>query len=360
MTSTTGGFKSLAASSLRERLTTFLGIRATNNVTDGSVVYRVRLCGSPHCIRQPKFGKLSTDTGCRLSGNETPSPNTNDLADNARRFAPGIMTMEAVTIFIPCYELVVSRRRRNHILGELQAWNEKKTAGADELDSGVSRTPSEVSHVPEAYSRKALERCLKEDSSALLRFAAAKEFSGENIIFLNYVRDWKASWAKISESKPEYDWNHDLQYHRLHLFKIAVEIYAVCVDLKTADFPINIESQIYSDLTKMFGEAAQSICHSVSTRNVPGFYNMAPTHRKKMSTVITVDEDTHALCLDAYGQESQSILNIEPRVPDSVIIPADFTIHVFDQAERSVKNLVFQNTWPKFINTSSDLSIYSK
>lgn len=270
------------------------------------------------------------------------------------------MTMEAVTIFIPCYELVVSRRRRNRILEELQAWNEKKAAGADELESAVSRSQSEVSHVPEAYSRKALERCLEEDTSALLRFAAAKEFSGENVIFLNYVRDWKASWTKISESKPEYDWNHDPQYHRLHLFKIAVEIYAVCVDLKTAEFPINIESRIYSHLTEVFGDAAQTISQSIPAKNVPGLYNMAPTHRKKSSTVITVEEDTHALCLDAYPHESQSIINIEPRVPDSIIVPADFTIHVFDQAERSVKNLVFTNTWPKFINTSSDMSIYSQ
>ncbi|KAJ6094195.1 hypothetical protein N7467_003040 [Penicillium canescens] len=281
-------------------------------------------------------------------------------------FAPGIMTMEAVTIFFPCYELVVSRRLRNRILGELQAWNDKKAAGADELDSAASRSQSEVSRMPEVYSRKALERCLAEDSSALLRFAAAKEFSGENIIFLNYVRDWKAAWAKISESKPDYDWNRDSQYHRLHFFKIAVEIYAACVDLRTAEFPINIESQIYSDLTEMFSEAAQFIGQSVSRgtetrtyRNVPESY-MVPSHRKKFSTVINVEEDTHALCLDAYPHESQSIMHIESRVPDHVIVPPNFTIRAFHQAERSIKNLVFTNTWPKFIDSSSDLSIHSK
>jgi hypothetical protein len=274
--------------------------------------------------------------------------------------------MEAVTIFFPCYELVVSRRLRNRILGELQAWNDKKAAGADELDSAASRSQSEVSRMPEVYSRKALERCLAEDSSALLRFAAAKEFSGENIIFLNYVRDWKAAWAKISESKPDYDWNRDSQYHRLHFFKIAVEIYAACVDLRTAEFPINIESQIYSDLTEMFSEAAQFIGQSVSRgtetrtyRNVPESY-MAPSHRKKFSTVINVEEDTHALCLDAYPQEGQSIMHIESRVPDHVIVPPNFTIRAFHQAERSIKNLVFTNTWPKFIDSSSDLSIHSK
>ncbi|KAJ6098139.1 hypothetical protein N7499_002513 [Penicillium canescens] len=281
-------------------------------------------------------------------------------------FAPGIMTMEAVTIFFPCYELVVSRRLRNRILGELQSWNDKKAAGADELDSAASRSQSEVSRMPEGYSRKALERCLADDSSALLRFAAAKEFSGENIIFLNYVRDWKAAWAKISESKPDYDWNRDSQYHRLHFFKIAVEIYAACVDLKTAEFPINIESQIYSDLTEMFSEAAQFIGQSMSRgtetrtyRNVPESY-MVPSHRKKFSTVINVEEDTHALCLDAYPHEGQSIMHIESRVPDHVIVPPNFTIRAFHQAERSIKNLVFTNTWPKFIDSSSDLSIHSK
>jgi len=276
------------------------------------------------------------------------------------------MTMEAVTIFFPCYELVVSRRQRNHIFAELQAWHEKKEARTDELDSGASRSQSEVSRIPEVYSRKALERCLAEDSSALLRFAAAKEFSGENIIFLNYVRDWKAAWAKISESKAEYDWKRDPQYHRLNFFKIAVEIYAACVDLKKAQFPINIESQIYSDLTEMFGEAAQFIGQSVSRggeirtyRNIPETY-MMPTHRKRFSTVITLEEDTHALCLDAYPHESQNIMHIEPRVPDSVIVPLNFTVRAFDQAERSVKNLVFTNTWPKFVDSSSDLSIHSK
>lgn len=278
------------------------------------------------------------------------------------------MTMEAVTIFLPCYELVVSMRQRNRILGKLQAWYEKKADDTDELDSETPRSQSEVSRLPEVYSRKALERCLEDDSSALLRFAAAKEFSGENIIFLNYVRDWKAAWAEINEQKPVYDWKRDPLHHRLHFFKIAVEIYAACVDLRIAKFPINIESRIYSDLTEIFGDAVQLIGQSVpggdgirTYRNLPESY-MVPTHRKKFSTVITLEEDTHALCLDAYPQESQSIMHIEPRLPHSVIVPLGFTASAFDKAERSVKNLVFTNTWPKFIDSDSsgDLSIYSK
>ncbi|KAJ5312636.1 hypothetical protein PENANT_c007G06881 [Penicillium antarcticum] len=282
-------------------------------------------------------------------------------------FTPGIMTMEAVTIFFPCYELVVSRGQRDRVLGELQAWNEERTSSGEKLTSAPSRTPSQVSRLPEVYSREALGRYLEEDSSALLRFAAAKEFSGENIIFLNYVRDWKAAWAEISESRPDYDWNCDPQYYRRHFFKFALEIYAACVDINFAEFPINIESRIYSDLMAIFGEASQIICQSMpgragtrAYRNLPESYNTMTTHRKKFSTVITIEEDTQALCLDANPHEGQSIMHIESRVPDSVIVPSNFTAEAFDQAEKSIKNLVFTNTWPKFIDFSSDVSIHSK
>ena len=244
--------------------------------------------------------------------------------------------MEGVTVFFPFYELVVSRKQRDRILGEIRAWNEKK--GTDsESDSGTSRSQAGSSRLPELYSIKALEKCLSEDSHALLHFAAAKEFSGENIIFLNYVRDWKATWTSINASNPEYDWGRDPQYHRLHFFKIAVEIYSACVNLKTAEFPINVESRIYSDLTKMFGEAVQSFGRRMSRG--------AATH---------MEEDTRALCLDENPYVSQSIMHIKSRVPDSVMVPPDFGISAFDEAQKSILALVFTNTWPKFIDSSSD------
>ncbi|KAE8153172.1 hypothetical protein BDV25DRAFT_149815 [Aspergillus avenaceus] len=255
-------------------------------------------------------------------------------------FAPGIIAMEGVTIFFPCYELIVSRRQRYRILGEIRAWNEKK--GSDsELDSGMSTSQAGSSRINELYTIKALERCLLEDSQTLLHFAAVKEFSGENIIFLNYVRDWKSAWARIKAANPEYDWTRDPQYHRLHFFKIAVEVYSACVNLKTAQFPINVESRIYSDLTTMFGDAVE--CSGRRVSRGPA------TH---------MEEETRALCLDESPYVSQSIMQIKSRVPDSVVLPSDFDVSVFDEAEKSILLLVFTNTWPKFIDSSThDLSI---
>ncbi|KAE8382443.1 hypothetical protein BDV26DRAFT_3799 [Aspergillus bertholletiae] len=251
-------------------------------------------------------------------------------------FAPGIVAMEGVTIFVPCYELITTRKHRDRIFGAIQAWNEKKATDS-ESDSGTSTSHVGSSRLQELYSIKALEKCLSEDPHTLLHFAAVKEFSGENIIFLNYVRDWKAAWANVNESNPEYDWGRDPEYHRLQFFKIAVEIYCACVDLKTAEFPINVESRVYSHLTDMFGGAVQS-CSRRMSRSVA-------TH---------MEEDTRALCLDENPYVSQSIMHIQTRVPDSAAVPSAFDVSAFDEAEKSILTLVFTNTWPKFIDSSSD------
>ena len=286
--------------------------------------------------------------------------------------------MEAVTIFFPLYEVLMSKRRKAHMLEQIQVWNEKRASKIDEPDSGISglsgitaisRSQSEISapRLPKIYSRDAMEQCLLDDPGTLLRFAAAKEFSGENIIFLTYVRDWKAAWAKIEESQGEYDWALDPENHRTHMFKIAVGIHSSCVNLETAEFPINIESQIYSDLIELFSEASMLLMRDAQGgryyKNMSEGYPMS-TQRKKFSTVISVEEDKHALCFDSSPFESHSIMHVESRLPDSVAVPVGFSSRVFDQAEKSVKNLVFTNTWPKFVescsSSSSTSSIHSK
>lgn len=279
------------------------------------------------------------------------------------------MAMEAVTVFVPCYELIASRRQRDRLLSELQAWSERRTSIASELDSAASESQkSEFSHMSEAYSRKALETCLAEDSSALLQFAATKEFSGENIIFLNYVRDWKAAWTRITARHPDYNWQQDSQHHRLRLFQIAVEIYAAYIDINLAEFPINVESRIYSDLSDMLGGFVRFVDRPVSGSTKGRVYGCPAecydvmAKHMEASTVEVADEDNQALCASGYPQEIQSILHIQLRVPDTVEIPPQFGFSTFDMAERSIKNLVYTNTWPKFIGSrdSSNLSIRSK
>lgn len=279
------------------------------------------------------------------------------------------MAIQAVTIFFPCYEIVLARRQRDRIHHIIREWNEKRLATEDESSSGRPPSRSDVSRGHEVYSLKALSRYLAEDTSALLQFAAVKEFSAENIIFLNYVRDWKAAWARSTGPSSVPDETRDIDASYRHFFKVAAEIYTACVDMKTAPFPINIESAIYAKLKNIFGEAAKLIDDGASQgsddsslRNLPESYPMSISHNKTSSAVVVVDNDAHALCLDEYVGRSQdtSIMHMAPRVPDHIFIPSDFNIRVFDEAELSIRRLVLTNTWPKFVDSSYDVSLSPK
>lgn len=137
--------------------------------------------------------------------------------------------------------------------------------------------------------------------------------------------------------------------------------------MKTAPFPINIESAIYVKLKNIFGEAAKLIddrasqeSDETSTRNYTESYPMTVSPNKRASAVAVLDDDTHALCLDDYIGRSQDVMHMAPRVPDHIFIPSDFNIRVFDDAEKSIRRLVLTNTWPKFVDSSYDVSLSPK
>lgn len=327
------------------------------------------------------------------------------------------MTMAAVNIFFPCYELATSSPHRMHIAVALRAWL-NRTQGEIKSDAGSARSRRSVTsnsnnnYVDDMYSKSAFDKCLAEDSRPLFRFAASKEFSGENIMFLDAVRDWKASWATLSDRLGQgYNWDLDPSGHQLHLFRRAVGIYVTCVDLDSAQFPINIESQIYARLHDTFAEAARRKaitscqCHyqheyypvfhaSTSPTGVPdddedvmrrddpkaSSYSMEQLASRDSSTLVTrndyddtettspstsaiaiaspkecISQKTSVTCIspetsgDANGGGTGSTGTVLPDGISNDRMPCDFGIHQFDAAEKSIRSLVFACTWPKFV-----------
>ena len=309
--------------------------------------------------------------------------------------------MEAVTILLPCYEVIMDKRRQKNMLRILRDWEEKPdmaaTVGKSETSSAITVSQSyahSASSRPnrrqdELYTRQSLEKCLAEDSSALLHFAASREFTGENIIFLNHIRDWKAAWDRVQSSETYYNWERDRSQRRLQLFKIAVEIYAAYVDIDTAEFPINIESQIYLSLRGFFGEAAKYLDRPVSKNTTMPFmdrdrenhivvhdfniesssysYDKTQFASQRLPSTSSssgvrdiktpfASDDTrsffHQGSNDELAQARNGTLPIGLWVPDDVFVPADFGARSFDEAEKSIKYLVFTNTWPKFVDAN--------
>lgn len=119
--------------------------------------------------------------------------------------------MEVSAIFVTCWQVLKSRKLRRETLYILAEW-ETKLNNHSSAQSGSTETACEPtrkknsvctstrgSRYGEIYTMNALEKALQTNSTPLLLFAALKDLSGENISFLNYVRDWKADWSPSTD-----------------------------------------------------------------------------------------------------------------------------------------------------------------
>lgn len=182
----------------------------------------------------------------------------------------------------------------------------------------------------------ALENVLEKNVEPLLQWAARREFTAENIVFLKAIRDFKRKWRAVANTDIN---NDDL---RLELFEDAAYIYFSCVDHVTAAFNINVESKIYIGLKQIFGgvrvcDRALESPNSNHSEICP-FDDLRP-FATEISSKIALP--------DAYALPTTEIESTTPGQP--VLVPKGFSINVFDEAYRSVKYLVFTNTWQRYV-----------
>lgn len=174
--------------------------------------------------------------------------------------APGIVVMQFVTIFFPIYELFEHRTAMQQdfysdsedgsyttadsIFSEKQKGHSSTTKLFEEL--AATGTTMEGRNI---YRMASLEKALIINPTPLLHFAATRDFTAENIVFLMSVKEWKAAWA----SAPRYLGTDEVTEHaRSQLYKMAVEIFLTSVHHQTAEIPLNLEGSIVTQLNTVF------------------------------------------------------------------------------------------------------------
>ena len=288
------------------------------------------------------------------------------------RFVPGICVMEVCVIFVPCWQIVRSHKLRKETLDILAEWENKnnKTKGGS-LDSGSTRgrslntTGSTNTRRSEMYTMQALDTALKTNPAPLLLFAALKDFSGENISFLNHVREWKEGWVPIPPNRlRKANGPKPLEGEKLRRrqFNLAVEVYSSFVSMHYSPFPINISSTHHKELEAMFDGAASMINAEAqdnsaipfatwdSERQLPGYEKDTTSI---LSSTMSSDEFSQAGTVSGNLEtfRNLSLFTIGDRLPGDVAIPENFSPSVFDHAEESIKYMVLTNTWPKFVSS---------
>jgi len=259
-------------------------------------------------------------------------------------FVPGIAVMQYCALILP----IQSQSLNDKCSWPLLPWwksrrdsaESQKSLGSIESQTNTywhsSLSNSSTRKPTELYSMDALEKELAGNSSGLLTFAAQADFTSENILFLNRVRDWTANWGTFSRT-PE---------NRQQLFKEGVLIFVELVYLNTATFAINIDSDVYKALLEVFGEAAKQFpnCPSTSDSFIPQF-------GKSTSLGSLNNFDHKELFVSTHDDPGRETVILVKTLSSSIQIPDAFNEHVYDTAVHDIKNLVLQNTWMKYVDS---------
>lgn len=219
------------------------------------------------------------------------------------------------------------------------------------------------------YSMAALERALRDDIERLEQFAAEKDFSGENIIFLKRIENWKDRWNSASAHSP----NGQLPANVAQsLFDTAQQIFHDCISYETSPFPVNIDESIYLDLAKMFAPKSTTNYNKFSARamiapfaddekcpdrttfrniplcDTPSDDERPPTPPRKNSLPFPY---ASVATREATAKAAALLWGRRVREP----LPVGFDKSVFDEAESTVKQMVLENTWVRFVDSTPEI-----
>lgn len=208
------------------------------------------------------------------------------------------------------------------------------------------------------YSIAALEIALRDDIDRLEEFAATKDFTGENILFLKRVESWKEKW-KLSEIKAR---NGEMPPPVMRsLYDTAEQIFNTLIRRESSDFPLNLEEDVYLPLDRVFGNT------NPGTQKCPPVH-LFPSGTKAMIAPFADDFLANSKRMPdkkgfreipgsrGGGREYNDERPPTPPRKNSVImstppckLPMGFGACVFDRAEVAVKQMVLTNTWIRYV-----------
>lgn len=239
-------------------------------------------------------------------------------------------------MFFPLLEVYESNRDRKATLAAIAKWEEgRHVVGSLQsvLFSNGSTEETESQKKSDMFSMQALERALEFQARELLEFAATKQFTGENIVFLTRVRAWKERWNRAALANTVMP-----SKIKNKLYEAGKEIFDRNISLHTAQFPVNLESRFYHDLERIFGSNATSSPGSIITPFSELWDKTGRRDDKTGFEDITQLDDLSTKSVTTFVETQATLYG--------------FDGSVFDQAERSVKYMVFTNTWSRYVEAS--------
>ena len=273
--------------------------------------------------------------------------------------------MELTTLIFP----IIQMRRHNRSIRETaqaledfenKRLNLKITDGSTSSGSIFTRS-TDTKRSGRMYSMESLEECLNTNYDGLQVYSSFHELNGENIIFLvkvlTFRQQWDAAFLRCTDTKRV----------TMTLYRTALNIFVSLVHTNTAKYPINIESPLYNALSAVFGEATELVASkrsssmtstpsavtpwdepaadSTSAHGEPGpesfhmvtLLSTPPTRRSTSN-----DSSEHIIAFNTLPTDAADPLA-------GFHAPKDFNQKIFDDAYKSVKYMVWCETWQRYM-----------
>jgi hypothetical protein len=247
------------------------------------------------------------------------------------RFIPSLVVCQQVLILTPLRDAFKSRpRERSSSTSETESLTSNHSIMSEKSTSVVY-----TKELKSKASMQALEFSIEHSIEPLIAWAAQKEFTAENCIFLREVRNFKKKWGSLKTVTTA---------QRRQMFNEASLIFYTLVNPFTAEIPINIEYKIFKTLQTMF--ASVEFDPYMPRSKTPDDVK-SPVAR---DNVVCPWEDTLS-----RPASIDSNITSSSTASARTIVPSDFTEEVFDPAFESIKYLVFTNTWPRYVELAGKL-----
>ena len=300
---------------------------------------------------------------------------------------PGLLTIEIVTLGFPIYAIYKNKKAAREVNDALVDFDQKHLHSFDEgttlggsHDSLTTKGSTTGSNKGKMYPMESLDACLNGCHDGLQVYASCMELNGENIIFLTKViafsKQCQRHFADTCTSTA------DFRDARRQMFRTALGIFVSLVHAETANYPINIESAIYTQLDAIFGPATRIIAEKDLTRtpsvvttgssskatpwdddppDVPNGCNsyFPPTTTSHQSYPLRSLLSNHSH-KSSGNESSERIVSVredelsgtggaDDEALERVGVPAEFDERVFDAAFKSVRYMVWTETWQRFM-----------
>ncbi|KAL8838904.1 MAG: hypothetical protein Q9170_001941 [Blastenia crenularia] len=300
-------------------------------------------------------------------------------------FVPGIMAMEIVTLAFPIYQIFKHKRAARETQRVLAEFDQKRigsSIGSTTLNDSLATGSLKSKRNGKMYSMESLDECLNGSHEGLQIYASCVELNGENIIFLSKVLAYKQSCEQLFHNTCKS--SNDFRRARKEMFRHALSIFVTLVHAHTASYPINIESPIYNRLEAIFGPATElvAICTTPSrtssfsatsssvtpwdepeepsgetisaitssANEFPSFpMRVLSKHSSKYLSGGNGSEE-HIIGIDEQEPDGSGILDRHVPDPlDGVEVPTDFDENAFDAAFKSIRYMVWSETWQRYM-----------